>query len=119
MFVLNFVMIMQPKYKNLIKHVVGTVVCSKEFGDKILHAHAVMLDTSKRFAEVLFDETNLAKKIYTAVIIGDAHSMEINLESRGLHSFKGEVTADHNPGVAREYHFISQGWELAVFVMIL
>jgi len=59
----DFVMIMQPKDKDLIKHVVETVVSSKEFGDKTFHAHAVMLDTCKRFAEVLFDEANLAKKI--------------------------------------------------------
>jgi len=62
MLVFEFVMIIQPKDKDLIRHVVETVGSSKEFGDKTLHAHAVMLDTSKQFAEVLFDETNLAKE---------------------------------------------------------
>jgi len=41
--------------------------------------------------------------------------METNLESRGVHSLKGEVTAEHNPGIGREYHFISQGWDYGCF----
>jgi len=41
--------------------------------------------------------------------------METNLESRGLPSLKGDVAAKHNPGLAREYHFISQGWEYGCF----